>query len=234
MKRNLQEEYKQELRRLRQRVYYRHRQGYDIELNNLLHPLTGNLEKDILYLKSLKGTRLINEGLSQNNEYSDFERYMVPPTDFTPPMDRIDPNVYSVLDQIEHIISQFPNQLTLQFDEGYIGVGKFGDRDTISTEFVGQSLWDIFNETRSKALREDRLNELSDYYTSVESRLAEILDPYQIQDTYFYESELIRDYTEMLTLLNWGEALSQEQMENLSQNYDLTDVELHEWGDEYD
>ncbi len=231
--------YAKELRKLKQRVAYRRKQGYDIDINKILAPTGQDKKRDLEYIKSIRGQKIREFENVDYESYSeeDFSGFMNPyigdnEEDFSVPDDRYDPNVYSTIEQIGILINQFPNALTIQFDEGELVRGKYGQRDTISTEFIGNILYDIYDKTVHKAMSEGRTQELEDYYKSIEHELGEKLEPYFSDIPYYYESELIKDFTEMLRLLNWGEALSQSEMENLSEVYDLTDVELHDWGEE--
>ena len=227
--------YQEELQKLKNRVRYYQKKGYDVNLDTLLAPTISMARKEyqVKYIKDLKGQRIIDKGVVPKNQNITQMSYYknAPQADVTP--DTVAPEVYSRIQQIFSLIEDFPLVLTIQFDEGKMGVNKYGDRDTVSVEFIGQALWDIWNNTVNKAIAEEKTTELEHYLEEVEPRLREILEPYFTDIPYHWESEMIKDYIEMLTLLNWGEALSQEEMDNISRIYDMTDIDIHEYGDEY-
>lgn len=231
---NYDKQYEEELKRLKQRVRYANKKGFDIKLDTLLAPTLGMARKEyqVKYIKDLRGKRLIDKGVIPKQNTNQYNYPMdVPPADI--PEDSVAPETYSIINQIFGLIEDFPLVLTIQFDEGKMGVNKYGDRDTVSVEFIGQALWDVFNETVNKAIQNKQTTELQNYLKSVEPRLSEILQPYYTDIPYFWESEMIKDYIEMLTILNWGEALSQEEMDRISELYDMTDIDINQYGDEY-
>ena len=226
------ERLQQEVRRLRQRVAYYKKQGYDISVNIILDRLTGNTQSDIEYLKSLRGERLKSESLLLS-EYNDTDYYSENEPDFVPPEDVYDPHVYTRIEQIRATLSQFPNTLVIQFDEGKLKPD-YGGREEISVEAIGDALYDTFTNTIDKAEQQGRLRELEQYLQENEEELGNILEPYYQDLPYYWESELLNDFTKAMSILNWGEAFSSEELENISDIYDFTDVELNPWGDEYD
>lgn len=232
------ERLQQEVRRLRQRVAYYKKQGYDISVNTILDRLTGNTQSDIEYLKSLRGERLKSESLLLSEfDVSDFEKYMNPYSenepDFVPPADVFDPNVYTRIEQVRATLSQFPNTLVIQFDEGILKPD-YGGREEISVEAIGNALYDTFTNTINKAEQEGRLRELEKYLQEQEEELGNILEPYYQDLPYYLESELMNDFTKAMSILNWGVAFSSEELENISHIYDFTDVDIPLYGDEYD
>ena len=232
---NYDKQYEQELKRLKQRVRYAKSKGYDIDLETLLAPTRSMARKEyqVKYIKDLRGATLIQKGVIQKHDITQMSFFMnAPQADITE--DNVLPETYSRIQQIFSLIEDFPLVLTIQFDEGKMGTNKYGDRDTVSVEFIGQALWDIFNETVNKAIENQKTIELEHYLESVEPRLSEILQPYYTDIPYFWESEMIKDYIEMLTILNWGEALSQDEMDRISELYDMTDIDINTFGDEYE
>ena len=232
------ERLKQEVRKLRQRVAYYKKQGYDINADRILERLTGNTQSDIEYLKSLRGERLKSESLVLYEfDDTDFDRYMNPysenEADFVPPEDVYDPHVYTRIEQIRATLSQFPNTLVIQFDEGKLKPD-YGGREEISVEAIGDALYDTFTNTIEKAEQEGRLRELEQYLQYNEEKLGNILEPYYQDLPYYWESELLNDFTKAMSILNWGEAFSSEELENIADIYEFTDVELNPWGDEFD
>lgn len=224
--------YKEELRRLKQRVYYRRKQGYNIDIEKLTQGRGQHLETDIEYLKSLRGTTLLSYADYEQEDISDIGNIMNEPT-FEEPEERISPDAYTHIGQIEAIIMDFPLTLPVQFDRGELGTEMYGKREEISVEFFGNAIYDIWLETVNRATEENRLQELEDYYADIQDELAEILEPYGNEHSYYYESDLMDDFTQTLRLLNWGEALSMDKMQELSDYYSMTDVSLLQFGDEY-
>lgn len=226
------ERLRQEVRRLRQRVSYYKKQGYDISVNLILDRLTGDIQSDIEYLKSLRGERLKSESLLLS-EFDDTDYYSENEPDFVPPEDVYDPHVYTRIEQIRATLSQFPNTLVIQFDEGILKPD-YGGREEISVEAIGNALYDTFINTIDKAEQQGRLRELEQYLQENEEELGNILEPYYQDLPYYWESELLNDFTKAMSILNWGEAFSSEELENIADIYEFTDVELNPWGDEYD
>ena len=226
------ERLRQEVRRLRQRVSYYKKQGYDISVNLILDRLTGDIQSDIEYLKSLRGERLKSESLLLS-EFDDTDYYSENEPDFVPPEDVYDPHVYTRIEQIRATLSQFPNTLVIQFDEGILKPD-YGGREEISVEAIGNALYDTFINTIDKAEQQGRLRELEQYLQENEEELGNILEPYYQDLPYYWESELLNDFTKAMSILNWGEAFSSEELENRADIYEFTDVELNPWGDEYD
>lgn len=226
------ERLQQEVRRLRQRVAYYNKQGYDISVNLILDRLTGDTQSDIEYLKSLRGERLKSESLLVS-EYYDIDYYTENEPDFEPPADVFDPNVYTRIEQVRATLSQFPNTLVVQFDEGILKPD-YGGREEISVEAIGNALYDTFANTVEKAEQEGRLRELEQYLQVKEEELGNILEPYYQDLPYYWESELMNDFTKAMSILNWGVAFSSEELENISLIYDFTDVDIPLYGDEYD
>lgn len=232
---NYDKQYQQELKRLKERVRYARKKGYDVNLDTLLAPTLGMTRKEhqLKYIKDLRGQALIDKGVIPKQEITQMSFFMnAPQADITE--DNLLPETYSRIQQIFSLIEDFPLVLTIQFDEGKMGTNKYGDRDTVSVEFIGQALWDTFNNTVNKAIENEQTIELEHYLQEVEPRLRAILEPYYTDIPYYWESEMIRDYIEMLTILNWGEALSQEEMDKISELYDMTDIDIMQFGDEYD
>ena len=232
---NYDKQYEQELKRLKGRVRYYKKKGYDIDLETLLAPTRGMARKQyqVKYIQELRGKRILDKGVIHKSDVTQMSFFMnAPQADI--PDDNLLPETYSRIQQIFSLIEDFPLVLTIQFDEGKMGVNKYGDRDTVSVEFIGQALWDVFNDTVNKAIANGQTIELEHYLERVEPRLSEILQPYYTDIPYFWESEMIKDYIEMLTILNWGEALSQSEMDRISELYDMTDIDINQYGDEYD
>lgn len=232
---NYDKQYEQELKRLKQRVRYAKSKGHDIDLETLLAPTRSMTRKEyqVKYIQELRGQRLLDKGVIPKQNITQMSFFMnAPEPDI--PQDKIAPEPFSLIKQIFSLIEDFPLVLTIQFDEGKMGTNSYGERDTVSVEFIGQALWDVFNNTVNKAIENGKTTELNKYLASVEPRLAEILQPYYTDIPYFWESEMIKDYIEMLTILNWGEALSQEEMDRISELYDMTDIDINQYGDEYD
>lgn len=232
------ERLQQEVRRLRQRVAYYKKQGYDISVNLILDRLTGDTQSDIEYIRSLRGERLKSEGLLLSETFErDWDEIMNPYSenepDFEPPADVFDPNVYTRIEQIRATLSQFPNTLVIQFDEGVLKPD-YGGREEISVEAIGDALYDTFTNTIDKAEQQGRLRELEQYLQDNEEELGNILEPYYQDLPYYWESELLNDFTKAMSILNWGEAFSSEELENIADIYEFTDVELNPWGDEFD
>ena len=233
------ERLQQEVRRLRQRVSYYRKQGYNINADRILDRLTGNTTADIEFIKSLRGERLKAEGeiLSQLDYEIDFSEFMNPYSenepDFEPPDDVFDPHIYTRIEQVRATLSQFPNTLVVQFDEGILKPD-YGGREEISVEAIGNALYDTFINTVDKAEQEGRLRELEQYLQEKEEELGNILEPYYQELPYYWESELMNDFTKAMSILNWGVAFSSEELENISQIYDFTDVDIPLYGDEYD
>ncbi len=226
--------YEQELRKLKQRIRYQKSKGIDIDLDTLLAPTLSMTRKEhqVKYIKDLRGQRLLEKGVIPKQEITQMSFFMnAPQADI--PEDSVAPEVYSRINQVFSLIEDFPLVLTIQFDEGKMGVNKYGDRDTVSVEFIGQAMWDIFNDTVNKAIANEQTIELEHYLQEVEPRLRSILEPYYTDIPYHWESEMIKDYIELLTILNWGEALSQSEMDRISELYDMTDIDIQEFGDEY-
>ena len=201
-----QREYQHQLRLLKQRMSRLEQQGYRFDVEQITKGSEKNVYYATQYFKTLRGEQLKQlaiqgTGLDVDNE-----------EDFVPPADRDSPFAYSVIDEIERIILEFPDMLVVQGDLGTRV--REGTRDQADVSDVGEALWDMWNEAVSKATREGTLEQLSAYYESVEGKLADLINPYKNVAQYFYESEIKTTMIEALRLLNGGEALTTSQLEN--------------------
>lgn len=204
-------EYKHQLSLLNQRIARLEKRGYKFDVEDITKGGEKNPYYASQYYKSLRGNKLKDLAKVTAQDTLDNEE------DFVPPADRDLPTTYSVIDEIETIINEFPDRVVVQMDVG--NLGKEGERDYVDIGYVGNAMWDVWNETVMRASREDRIEELASYYESVEGELASLLNPYHNEAMYFYESEISNMLTQALRLLNWGVALSSEQMESLSPLY---------------
>lgn len=222
----IEERYKQELRRLKQRIYYRKQQGYNIDINKLLQGRGEYLEKDIEYMRSLKGVNLLSYADYETDEISTYDT-STNEDDFVPPSDYDDPNIYSNIFQIEQLLLEFPNSKVMVFDVGQLG--ELHKMDEADIEFIGDALYDIWNNMVTEAGEYGTLLELDDYYGTIENDLAEFLEPLHSESMYYLESELLTGMTRMMQLLNGGNALSMSEMQSYSPIFTDMDLVNNEW-----
>lgn len=222
----IEERYKQELRRLKQRIYYRKQQGYNIDINKLLQGRGEYLEEDIEYMRSLKGVNLLSYADYETDEISTYDT-STNEDDFVPPSDYDDPNIYSNIFQIEQLLLEFPNSKVMVFDVGQLG--ELHKMDEADIEFIGDALYDIWNNMVTEAGEYGTLLELDDYYGTIENDLAEFLEPLHSESMYYLESELLTGMTRMMQLLNGGNALSMSEMQSYSPIFTDMDLVNNEW-----
>lgn len=222
----IEERYAQELRRLKRRIYYRKQQGYTIDIKKLLQDRGQFLEEDIEYIRSLRGVNLLS--------YADYESDEITTEDtstneegFETPPDNDDPNVYSNIFQIEQLLLEFPNSKIMVFDVGQLG--KLHKMDEADIEFIGDALYDIWNNKVTEAGENGTLLELDDYYGTIENDLAQFLEPLHSESMYYLESELLTGMTRMMQLLNGGNALSMSEMQSYSPLFTDMDLVNNEW-----
>lgn len=201
-----QKEYQHQLQLLKQRVSRLEEKGYRFDVEQITKGSEKNVYYATQYFKTLRGEELKKLAIQGTGVDIDNEE------DFVPPTDRDSPFTYSVIEEIERIILEFPDMLVVQGDLGTRV--REGARDQADVSDVGEALWDMWNEAVSKATREGTLEQLSAYYESVEGKLADLINPYKNAAQYFYESEIRTTMIEALRLLNGGEALTTSQLEN--------------------
>lgn len=224
------QEYRKQVKLLKQRIARLEAKGYHFNAEELLRGSEKNIYYSTPYIKSLRGTKLIEKAVQETTQLDDFTSFMNEP-EFEAPEDRDSPDIYSNIDTIEMIINQFPDRVVMQADEGTMGI-KAGERDVVSTEHMGTAMWDVWNKQVTIASRagEQALKNLDAYYGSIESELADLISPFSNEAMYFYESDLKKSFTEALRLLNRGVSLTMTEMEELSPlytNYDNQNSE--EW-----
>lgn len=222
----IEERYAQELRRLKQRIYYRKQQGYSIDINKLLQGRGQYIEEDIEYMRSLKGVNLLSYADYETDEISTYDT-STNEDDFVPPSDYDDPNIYSNIFQIEQLLLEFPNTKVMVFDVGQLG--ELHKMDEADIEFIGDALYDIWNNMVTEAGEYGTLLELDDYYGTIENDLAEFLEPLHSESMYYLESELLTGMTRMMQLLNGGNALSMSEMQSYSPIFTDMDLVNNEW-----
>ena len=222
----IEERYTQELRRLKQRIYYRKQQGYNIDINKLLQDRGNFLEEDIEYIRTLKGVNLLSYADYGSDEVSTYDA-STNEEDFVPPSDYDDPNIYSNIFQIEQLLLEFPSTKIMVFDVGQ--VGELHKMDEADIEFIGDALYNIWNNMVTEAGEHGTLLELDDYYGKIENELAEFLEPLHSESMYYLESELLTGMTRMMQLLNGGNALSMAEMQSYSPLFTDMDLVNNEW-----
>ena len=222
----IEERYAQELRRLKQRIYYRKQQGYNIDINKLLQDRGNFLEDDIEYMRSLRGVNLLSYADYGSDEVSTYDT-STNEEDFVPPSDYDDPNIYSNIFQIEQLLLEFPNTKVMVFDVGQLG--ELHKMDEADIDFIGDALYDIWNNMVAEAGEYGTLLELDDYYGKIEDELAEFLEPLHSESMYYLESELLTGMTRMMQLLNGGNALSMAEMQLYSPMFTDMDLVNNEW-----
>lgn len=206
-----QKEYRHQLNLLKKRIATLEKKGYTFDVEEITKGSEKNVYYATEYFKSLRGEKLQKVGTRKTQQNIDNE------PDFVPPQDSDSPNIYSAINEIETLILEFPDMVVMQYDVGKHG--KTGERDVTDVSYIGMALYDTWNNTVTQASSQNMLDELEDYYQSVEGQLANLLQPYGNLAQYFYESEVSNMLTQALRLLNWGVALSSEQMENFSPLY---------------
>lgn len=199
-----QREYRHQLRLLKQRIARLEEKGYKFDVEEITKGSEKNVYYATQYFKSLRGEEL--QKLAIKDIAQDYENE----EDFVPPADRDSPFVYSAISEIERILLEFPDMLVVQGDLG--NRVQEGARDVADVSDVGEALWDMWNETVSKAVETDTVQQLNAYYESVMGRLADLINPYKNQAQYFYESEIKTTMIEALRLLGGGEALTTDQL----------------------
>ena len=222
----IEERYAQELRRLKQRIYYRKQQGYNIDINKLLEDRGNFLEEDIEYIRSLRGVNLLSYADYGSDEISTYDT-STNDEDFVAPSDYDDPNIYSNIFQIEQLLLEFPSTKIMVFDVGQLG--ELHKMDEADIEFIGDALYDIWNKKVTEAGENGTLLQLDDYYGQIENELAQFLEPLHSESMYYLESELLTGMTRMMELLNGGNALSMAEMQSYSPLYTDMDLVNNEW-----
>ena len=101
--------------------------------------------------------------------------------------------------------------------------------DEADIEFIGDALYDIWNNMVTEAGEYGTLLELDDYYGKIEDELAEFLEPLHSESMYYLESELLTGTTKMMRLLNGGNALSMAEMQSYSPMFTDMDLVNNEW-----
>lgn len=199
-----QREYRHQLQLLKQRIARLEQRGYKFDVEEITKGSEKNVYYATQYFKTLRGEEL--QKLAIKDIAQDYENE----EDFVPPADRDSPFVYSAITEIERILLEFPDMLVVQGDLG--NRVQAGARDVADVSDVGEALWDMWNETVSKAVETDTVQQLNAYYESVMGRLADLINPYKNQAQYFYESEIKTTMIEALRLLGGGEALTTDQL----------------------
>lgn len=222
----IEERYAQELRRLKQRIYYRNQQGYNIDINKLLEDRGNFLEEDIEYMRSLRGVNLLSYADYSSDEISTYDT-STNDEDFVAPSDYDDPNIYSNIFQIEQLLLEFPSTKIMVFDVGQLG--ELHKMDEADIEFIGDALYDIWNNNVTEAAENGFLLQLDGYYGQIENELAQFLEPLHSESMYYLESELLTGMTRMMELLNGGNALSMAEMQQYSPLYTDMDLVNNEW-----
>lgn len=210
------QEYKRQVKLLKQRISRLEAKGYTFDKEALLKGSEKNMYYASQYFESLRGQRLIDLA-KPDTPTGDFSSFMNEP-EFVPPPDSIAPETYSAIDRIRDMLSDFPDIIyNVQFDEG--NWGSKDKRDTVLKTSLGRVLRDVFEKNVQEATQDGWLMELDAYYEDMESQLADLIQPFKELVSYRNESDLRTSHTQALRLLNVGEALSMEEMTSYSDYY---------------
>lgn len=196
-----------EIQLLNRRIMTAHRAGYYIDVYQLVKDLLKwNDEETILQaIKDIRGEELRQYA---TNSIINEKGFQAP--------SEVSPDTYSVIDQIEYIILQMGADKEVVFDVGELG--EFGRRYVISLEELASALYDVFHNTVNEAIRNDRAEELANYYITVEPRLSEILGDWTSAQ-YLPESTILAEFSETTRLLNWNRALTMDELLKYSDLY---------------
>ena len=215
------QEFEYQRKLLNRRIRYARKKGHNIDVQEIERYIERQNEEDIIeFMKSIRRKKLLaySTGATEDYDYSE-DRNDV---DWEPPEPSISPDVYSNIEQIKSILLDIPPTVVIQIDTGVLG--EINKRIWYNTEEMSDKVFDVFQKNVDYFTQNNMLIILDDYYgEEVEDRLAEIIQNWTFND-YLAESDLLGEFTEMLTLLNVGEALSSEELEGFSYVYTDTDT----------
>lgn len=215
------QEFEYQRKLLNRRIRYAWKKGHNIDVQEIERYIERQNEEDIIeFMKSIRRDELLaySTGATEDYDYSE-DRNDV---DWEPPEPSISPDVYSNIEQIKSILLDIPPTVVIQIDTGVLG--EINKRIWYNTEEMSDKVFDVFQRNVDYFTQNNMLIILDDYYgEEVEDRLAEIIQNWTFND-YLAESDLLGEFTEMLTLLNVGEALSSEELEGFSYVYTDTDT----------
>lgn len=211
------QEYKRQVKLLKQRISRLEAKGLQFDTESLIKGGERNMYYAAQYFETLRGEKLRQLALKQNNDDSQFSSFMNEPS-FVPPADTISPDNYSAIQTIRELLEDFPDIIyNVQFDEGVWG--SKDKRDTVLKTSLGRVLRDVFEKNVQEATQGGWLEELDTYYEDMEKELADLIQPFKEFVAYRNESDLRTSHTQSLRLLNVGEALSMEEMTSYSDYY---------------
>ena len=216
------QELKKQLALLNRRVRYARKKGHNINVEEINRYIARQNEEDVIdFIKSIRREELLaySYGATEIYDYSKNRNSV----DFKVPQPTISPDVYSAITQIEHILLNTPPVVTIQMDVGILG--EKDKRIQYDTTEMQDKVFDIFMKQVDYFKSIKSLQTLEDYYEEeAQDRLAEIIQNWTFE-TYLNESDVLSEFTEMLRLLNIGESLSAEEMEDFSYMYtDLDNI----------
>lgn len=215
------QEFEYQRKLLNRRIRYARKKGHNIDVQEIERYIERQNEEDVIeFMKSIRRNELLaySTGATEDYDYSE-DRNDV---DWEPPEPTISPDVYSNIEQIKSILLDIPPTVVIQIDTGVLG--EINKRIWYNTEEMADKVFDVFQKNVDYFTQNNMLIILDDYYgEEVEDRLAEIIQNWTFND-YLAESDLLGEFTEMLTLLNVGEALSNEELEGFSYVYTDTDT----------
>ena len=211
---------RKELKLLKRRIRYARSKGYNIDLEEIQRYINRQNEEDVIeFVKSIRGDELRAYAISVTDEYDYTENRN--DEDFVEPEIRISPDTYSAIYQIQQSLLSFPPVIVIQIDIGVLGT--VGKREWYDTEEWSTGIYDIFEKNVEEAKRLGSLEALEQYYEEeVQERLSELIGNWTFNE-YLTESEVLSEVTELIRLLNVGEALSASEMESMSSIYSFSD-----------
>lgn len=216
------QELKKQLALLNRRVRYARKKGHNIDVEEINRYIARQNEEDVVdFIKSIRREELLaySYGATEDYDYSENRNDV----DFEVPEPTISPDVYSAITEIERIILSSSTVANVQMDVGMLD--KKGIRTYYDISGIKDKVYEIFMKNVNYFKSINALETLEQYYEEeAQDRLAEIIHNWTFEP-YIYESDLLSEFTEMLRLLNVGDALSAEEMEDFSYMYtDLDNI----------
>ena len=212
--------YKREMRLLQRRIKYAKAHGHNIDENEIQKYIEREDPENVIsFIHSLRRQELLEYSMGATSDYD----YLSDTNDedFVTPEPTISPDVYNIIEQMRAVLLEAPPVVVIQIDVGVLGT--VGKREWYDTEEMNNKVYEIFEKNVQEAIQLGSLEALTAYYEEeVQERLAEIMQNWTFND-YLAESEVLSEFTEMLRLLNVGEALSANEMEQFSAIYSDTD-----------
>lgn len=211
---------RKELKLLKRRIRYAKNKGYNIDVEEIQRYIDRQNEEDVVdFIKSIRGNELraYATGTTEDYDWTGDTN----DEDFEPPEVTISPDRYSAIYLIEQNLLNFPPVIVIQIDVGVLGT--IGKREWYDTEEWSTGIYEIFQKNVQEAKQLGSLDALEQYYEEeVQERLSELINNWTFNE-YLTESEVLSEVTELMRLLNVGEALTASEMESMSSIFSFSD-----------